>query len=270
MITILCTIFLFFLSQCDGQLPKKKKYHHNKKELKYAECSVCEEAMKVLSRNITALRKQKKHWEVVSEEVFLDHMEDMCNPKVEQGEWIMRLDLVPYKKRLVVKEQDNYGKCKTECHTISEVCSRIIEKHDIAISELLWKGAKRSVLTNQVCNKLSKSCTKKRLKKLKKSKVLLGQEQFEPMSDSEWKAHKLMRGMKNMPNVNMFSRNDLKGMAGKQNEEKDKDIPSDSIISKFLDSYLRIARKIVKAWRDFWTNIFNYVYSFVSSPKTEL
>lgn len=211
--------FLFFLVQCDV-------YHYNKNELQYAECSVCKETMKVIARNVSNLRKEKKKWEVLSEEVFLGYMENVCNPDTEQGEWILKLDLVPFKGRLRVEAKSSYGKCKTECQTISEICSKFMERHDVAISEMLWKKAERSKLTNRVCKKLSKSCTKKRLKNLKKASAPLGQEQFEPMTDDEWQTHKLMRSMKDMPGMpgmEMYDRDDLKDMLGKTDDASDSD-----------------------------------------------
>jgi len=191
MFGIAWALLLSLLVQCNGKIPPKEKYHSNKNELKYAECTVCQQAMKVLSRNVTSLRrKTKKEWET-SEALFSELMENMCDPDSKQGEWIRKLDLVPGKGRLVVEEKINYGNCRTECRTISKICSKLMKKHGITISELLWKKTKRNVLSPKVCRKLSTSCNKKTLKKLKESKITLGEEKFDPMSDAEWEKHKL-------------------------------------------------------------------------------
>lgn len=255
MYDILWFSFLLFLAQCDV-------YHYNKNELQYAQCSVCRETMKVIARNVSTLRKEKKKWEVLSEEVFLGYMENVCNPDTEQGEWILKLDLVPHKGRLRVQDQGSYGKCKTECQTISEICSKLMERHDVAISEMLWKKAERSKLTNHVCKKLSKSCTKKRLKNLKKSSLPLGQEQFEPMTDDAWQTHKLMRsmkGMSGMEGMDMYNRDDLKDMLGKTDDASDPD-KDEGFMDKLSSS------KIVQHWQNLLdSNMMGYFFGAIKS-----
>jgi len=194
MFAIVHILFLFLLIQCNGET-----YRSKKKDIKYAKCSICREAMKVLTRNISARRKKKKDG-VLSEEIFLDHMVKMCNPDTEEGEWIRKIDLVPGKGRLVVRQQENFGKCKSECQTIAEVCSKIMDKHDVVISEMLWKRNKRSKITRRICRQSSKYCRKKKLNALRETDeyLSLGTEEFEVLTAEEWEAEKITRSLKNV------------------------------------------------------------------------
>ena len=66
-------------------------------------------------------------------------VERMGNPSKDEGEWIAKIDLVESGKLLKLKEQEDLGKCGSECRTIQKAVEEILEEHDTDIAERLWQ-----------------------------------------------------------------------------------------------------------------------------------
>ena len=66
-------------------------------------------------------------------------VERMGNPSKDEGEWIAKIDLVESGKILKLEEQEDLGKCGSECRTIQKAAEEILEEHDTDIAEKLWQ-----------------------------------------------------------------------------------------------------------------------------------
>ena len=70
---------------------------------------------------------------------LLEMVERMGNPSKDEGEWIAKIDLVESGKILKLEEQEDLGKCGSECRTIQKAAEEILEEHDTDIAEKLWQ-----------------------------------------------------------------------------------------------------------------------------------
>lgn len=122
-------------------------------------------------------------------------MEKSCNPDVEEGEWISRIDLVEKDGELRLSEQSSFGRCRRECKTVSRACEESVAEVDTDLAELLWRNKlSLSKLINEVCHSMSSACSKK------PPKLKAGQrkaaEEFIGMSEDERKADKVLKQMR--------------------------------------------------------------------------
>ena len=69
----------------------------------------------------------------------LEMVERMGNPSKDEGEWIAKIDLVENGKLLKLEEQEDLGKCGSECRTIQKAAEEILDEHDTDIAEKLWQ-----------------------------------------------------------------------------------------------------------------------------------
>jgi len=158
-------LFLFFfLSLTEGY--KKKSVPINRKDLPFIKCPVCENVVKQLVRSAKVIRESapKSRLMLKVEEKLIKLVENVCDPKTDEGEWISKYDIVAVPdsaQHAKLEEQSFFGKCKSECHTIARSCEGIVGDYDIDIAELLQRNIKRASVVNHVCHKLTKSCGKK-------------------------------------------------------------------------------------------------------------
>jgi hypothetical protein len=159
-VLIALVVLLVCLHVALAKVKSGKQTYPNRKELPYAACVVCEDVVKQMVRQTTALidKEKKELGKRLGEEVILDLTEKVCDPTEDAGEWIARQDLVEQDGRLVLAEQPSFGKCRTECATIEQACKDLMTDFDMTFSELLWKqkGDKRSALTQLICYSRSK------------------------------------------------------------------------------------------------------------------
>ena len=74
----------------------------------------------------------------VPELEVLEMVEKMGNPSKDEGEWIARIDLVESGKALKLEEQEELGKCDSECKTVQKAVEDILGEHDTDMAEKLW------------------------------------------------------------------------------------------------------------------------------------
>ena len=83
---------------------KKEPVPSIKSDVKYIRCDVCQHIAKAAHRSVGTLRKEQPHWKPLTEDSIIEHLEMMCNPQGEQGEWILHLDVQEDGDKLKVVE----------------------------------------------------------------------------------------------------------------------------------------------------------------------
>jgi hypothetical protein len=125
-----------------------------KSDVKYIKCQVCEEVAKTLSREASSLRDEKGA--KLTESDVLEKVEKVCDPTAEEGEWLVKHDLVEKGTALTMKFMgaDVYGKCGVECKTMQRACEDIVSDRDTDIAEALFTSGdamKRAAVTAFLC-----------------------------------------------------------------------------------------------------------------------
>eukprot|EP00735_Rhodelphis_limneticus_P003372 TRINITY_DN14837_c0_g1::TRINITY_DN14837_c0_g1_i1::g.16279::m.16279 TRINITY_DN14837_c0_g1::TRINITY_DN14837_c0_g1_i1::g.16279 ORF type:complete len:318 (+),score=31.12,DUF3456/PF11938.3/1.5e-05,MT0933_antitox/PF14013.1/1.5e+04,MT0933_antitox/PF14013.1/0.055,Antimicrobial_2/PF08023.7/1.1e+04,Antimicrobial_2/PF08023.7/0.22,CAP18_C/PF12153.3/4.2e+03,CAP18_C/PF12153.3/0.35 TRINITY_DN14837_c0_g1_i1:3-956(+) len=182
-------IFLSFISIAFANAPEKKAPVNE--EVPHILCQVCEEASKNIHRLAQTLKTEKPKGKKIGEEDLIDLVDKACDPDTDQGQWIRHFDIQSDENSLKLTENEYPGRCGRECRTIAKACRTIIDDHDTELGELLWSGAQRAQISNNLCHKLTKACKKTNLKPLKTRK----DEEFEPLSDEDLQMEKLMAQM---------------------------------------------------------------------------
>lgn len=131
-------------------------------------------------------------------------VERMGNPSKDEGEWIAKIDLVESGKALKLEEQEQLGKCGSECRTIQKAVEEILDNHDTDIAEKLWQGKQnRAQFANWLCYELSGAC-KSKAPALPKSRK--PGPAFEAIDPKEAEMEKMLAGMKVCPQWPLLDR----------------------------------------------------------------
>ncbi|KAJ7558139.1 hypothetical protein O6H91_04G025900 [Diphasiastrum complanatum] len=210
-------------------------YTSRKEDIKFIRCGICEEIAKELSRQVKK-KRDELHPKKLTELQIIDVAENICNLKREEGDWILRLDIVEEGDALKLAQQNEGGECRTECKTIERACKEVMGDHDTDLAEFIFKGGEgqRAALTNLLCKDLSKACVGK-TPSVPKDRV--AGEPFVPKSSKDAEMERLMRSMSDMPGapgMKMYSKEDLMGMRGNfgaedEDEDEDEDEGDDDI-----------------------------------------
>lgn len=198
-------------------LGKRKPKPHNRKELQFIQCPVCELTVKQIVREAKILKDAAPKTKLMLklEEKFIKLVENVCDPEQQEGEWISKYDVVADAKTQTAQlvEQSFFGKCKTECQTIAKSCHSVFGNYDTDVAELLIKGAKRSAIVDVICHKRSKSCGPK-AKKLPPLPAGFGSEKFVLLDSKGYEMQQMMRKLKGTgmgDGLEMFNRDDMMG-----------------------------------------------------------
>ena len=70
---------------------------------------------------------------------MIEMVEKVSNPNKDEGEWIMAIDLVESGDKLLVKEMEQPGTCRTECKTAQRAAEEVVESADTDMAEKLWQ-----------------------------------------------------------------------------------------------------------------------------------
>eukprot|EP00798_Chlamydomonas_sp_ICE-L_P021037 gene21037-27907_t len=118
------------------------------------------------------------------------------------------------------------GKCDTDCRTIARICNDIMEETDLTdFSPLLYKGKKRSELTQYLCYDSTDACTKKIPAVPKDRKPSSA---FQPMDSEEVTRYKMLRTMKeNGMSGTMYDRDSILDEMEMMKEEMGDDFPGE-------------------------------------------
>eukprot|EP00271_Cylindrocystis_brebissonii_P013103 TRINITY_DN32694_c0_g1_i1.p1 TRINITY_DN32694_c0_g1~~TRINITY_DN32694_c0_g1_i1.p1 ORF type:complete len:334 (-),score=85.41 TRINITY_DN32694_c0_g1_i1:243-1244(-) len=234
-IVIFCTMLaLLALSSVERSAGKKEPVAR-KSDIPFIKCDVCQEMAKHLVRQF---KKKKDEEKKLKEIQVIEMVERLCDPKRDEGEWILRLDMVESGTKLKLVEQAAVGECGTECKTIQKACVQVMGEHDTDIAETLFaKEMTRAALSKLLCNDLSKACLRK-VPPLPKDRA--PGEEFVEADAEKVKMDKMVQGMNDIPGapkMKMYSRDDLMkstlpGMGLGGDEDEDEDDEEDAPLSK--------------------------------------
>lgn len=173
---------------------KEKKAEARKEDVKYIQCQVCEAMVKQAQRSLKTLNEGAPGGKV-KEDVILDNLEKMCDPDLDEGDWISMIDIVEDGDKLKLVDTHQIGKCTEECRTIARSCQMIAEEMDLTeLSSALYLGNKnRAQLTNSICYEETRVCRGKP-GPLPKDRIPGGPHQ--PLSEAEISTRNMMRSMK--------------------------------------------------------------------------
>ncbi|KAG0620810.1 hypothetical protein M758_4G246300 [Ceratodon purpureus] len=226
-----------------------------KEDIPFIKCSVCEAIAKQLARQVKE-KRQNSATKKISEFEIIDVAENICNLKKEEGDWILKLDIVEKGDKLQLVEQSEEGVCKTECKTIERACQEVMGDHDTDVAEYLYKPeATRAGVIKLLCKDLSKACVGKP-PRLPKDRA--PGEPFTPKAGKEAEMDKLMRSLNDVPGapeMKMYSREELIKnpglMDGGAPRDPDADEDDEDDDDEDEDDVKTSQEKtLVKTWRD--------------------
>lgn len=226
-------------------VPGKKQPPARREDVPLVRCAVCELLAKHVHRQAAAKREAATKAKPFKEMDAIELVEQACDPKKEAGEWITKLDLVEEGDVLAVKEMEDVGECGTECRTAAKACTDVLGDHDVDLAEAVYNDElNRAKLTQRLCRKLTKACTKPA------PKMPNGRapgEPFKKMDPKKLEMEKLMRQMQanmpeGMPGMSMYGRDELMGMGAGGDEDYDEDYDSPYDVDIGLDDVVKSAK----------------------------
>ena len=72
---------------------KKEVIPSIKTDIKFIRCQVCELVAKEAHAGVAQHRAELPHWKKVTEEDIMIYLETLCDPKLEEGTWIIKQDI---------------------------------------------------------------------------------------------------------------------------------------------------------------------------------
>ena len=72
---------------------KKEVIPSIKPDIKFIRCQVCELVAKEAHAGVAQHRAELPHWKKVTEEDIMTYLETLCDPKLEEGTWIIKQDI---------------------------------------------------------------------------------------------------------------------------------------------------------------------------------
>ncbi|KAJ6794675.1 Uncharacterized protein M6B38_230115 [Iris pallida] len=235
-------LFYFSISISPAIAGPKKKLNSvaRKEDIPFIRCQVCQKIAQQIHSQVSAKDSQispKK----VTEYQIIEIVENVCNLKKQEADWILQIDIVENGDKLELVDQGTEGQCNSECKTIERACQEIISYSDTDVAEFVYKK-KPSVdrLVEYLCNDLSEACS------VKPPPVPKGRtpgESFmaKPSKDAEMeKILRSMEGMPGAPNMKMYSREDLmnNNFGGEADDDEDDEDDEDNFPGK-LGNLLR-------------------------------
>ncbi|KAI3956769.1 hypothetical protein MKW92_014020 [Papaver armeniacum] len=188
--SILLVFSVLLISSCIpvSYSAKKPVLTARKEDIPFIKCQVCEKLAAQLHQQVDKKQTQISPKKVTEFDI-IEIAENVCNLKKEEGDWILKIDIVENGKKLELVEQDTEGECNSECKTVERACQE----------------PKIDVLVNYLCKDLTKACS------VKPPADSQG-EPFIPKSDKQAEMERIMRSMQGMPGapgMKMYSKDDL-------------------------------------------------------------
>mmetsp|Transcript_28684 Transcript_28684/g.88691 ORF Transcript_28684/g.88691 Transcript_28684/m.88691 type:complete len:236 (-) Transcript_28684:28-735(-) len=132
------------------------------------ECAVCKRATEQLWTKTMDLRENAPY-KKPSEDMYMDAIEQICNPDKDLGEWIAHIDITQSERGapLKLEAQEYLGECRRECRTIASACRTVYDEHREDMAESLYKRDASTLekFASRVCNKWAGVCPAKSPKK---------------------------------------------------------------------------------------------------------
>ena len=135
------------------------------KSAKLIECVVCKAATEELWRQFTEAKEGRK--QKMGEDEMQELTEELCNPDLDEGEWITFYDITQSEKgaALKIEKQEYVGECRKECRTIAKACATVYDEHREDVAEALYKQQETLTaekLKGRLCTKWSGVCPAKK------------------------------------------------------------------------------------------------------------
>ncbi|KAJ8452138.1 hypothetical protein Cgig2_016719 [Carnegiea gigantea] len=194
-----------------------------KEDIPYIKCQVCE---KLASEIVSQVQKKEAQIspKKISEYQIIEIVENVCNLKKEEADWILKIDIVEKGNKLELVDQGVEGQCNSECKTIERACQEVLGYSDTDLAEYIYaRKPQLDALSNYLCKDLGNACSKKP-PPVPKDRV--PGEPFEPKPTKEAEMEKIMRSMEGLPGapgMKMYSREQLMNMQNFGDEDADED-----------------------------------------------
>eukprot|EP00199_Chlamydomonas_sp_CCMP681_P005464 CAMPEP_0119107866 /NCGR_PEP_ID=MMETSP1180-20130426/12000_1 /TAXON_ID=3052 ORGANISM="Chlamydomonas cf sp, Strain CCMP681" /NCGR_SAMPLE_ID=MMETSP1180 /ASSEMBLY_ACC=CAM_ASM_000741 /LENGTH=243 /DNA_ID=CAMNT_0007093413 /DNA_START=60 /DNA_END=787 /DNA_ORIENTATION=+ len=193
-----------------------------KADLPFIRCQVCQAIVKQSVASVKAMRSALKPGKKLEEADIIEGLEKMCDPDLDQGDWISQFDLSEDGDTLRMIDVGMHGECGIACRTVARACDLFTDQLDLSdFSEMLFMKKKRSELVKWACRDTTDACTKG-VPALPKDRVPMPQ--FKPMDEEKIKHQKMMRTMKAAGlKGTMYNRDDMMSQMGNMKGEDDDD-----------------------------------------------
>ncbi|KAI3956913.1 hypothetical protein MKX01_000947 [Papaver californicum] len=224
---------------------KKPVLTARKEDIPFIKCQVCEKLASQLYQQVNKKQTQISPKKVTEFDI-IEIAENVCNLKKEEGDWILKIDIVENGKKLELVEQDTEGECNSECKTIERTCQEILGLSDTDVAEYMFKAKpKIDVLEKYLCKDLTKACS---VKPPAVPKNRAPGEPFIPKSDKQAEMERIMRSMQGMPGapgMKMYSKDDLlkKNFGAEDGDEDDDDDDDEDYQQDFPSNLGKVLRE---------------------------
>ncbi|KAL3644349.1 hypothetical protein CASFOL_012281 [Castilleja foliolosa] len=169
---------------------------------------------------------------MISEYQIIEIVENVCNLKKQEADWILKIDIVEQGDKLELVEQDSEGQCNSKCKTIERACQEVLGYSDTDVAEYIYKKKpQHDYLVNFICKDLTEACSVKPPPVPKDRKP---GEPFVAKSDKEAEMEKMLKSMQGMPGapgMKMYSKEDLMNQKFGDEDAEDKDDDDDDMAS---------------------------------------
>lgn len=253
-----------------GDCVKKPEASARKEDIPYIKCQVCE---KLASEIFSHVKNKQDHVspKKITEYEIIEIVENVCNLKKEEADWILKIDIVEKGDKLELVDQDVEGLCNSECKTIEKACQEVVGFSDTDIAEYIYaRRPQLDSLVNYLCKDLSKACSKK---PAPVPKDRIPGESFVPKPAKEAEMEKLMRSMEGLPGapgMKMYSREELmNNMQNLGNEDADEsDDDDDDNDAKFRSNLGKAFKESAKKKTDWKEEVVQQIKGAGKTLKT--
>ncbi|KAK9715785.1 hypothetical protein RND81_06G189300 [Saponaria officinalis] len=264
----ICAILSVFSCLSTINCLKKQEGVARKEDIPFIKCQVCEK----LASEVYSL-VQKKESQIspkkISEYQIIEIVENVCNLKKEEGDWILKIDIVEQGDKLKLVDQDVEGVCNSECKTIERACQEVMGYSDTDVAEYIYaRKPQLDSLVNYLCKDLTKACSKK---PPPVPKDRIPGEEFMPKPTKEAEMEKMMRSMEGLPGapgMKMYSRDELMNMQNGGGEDDDADEDDDDEDSIFKSNVGKALREKAKKEVDWKEKVVKHVTDAGKKMKT--
>ncbi|KNA07700.1 hypothetical protein SOVF_169500 [Spinacia oleracea] len=237
---------------------KKPEASARKQDIPFIKCQVCQKLASQLYSQVQKNKDAQISPKKITEYEVIEIVENVCNLKKEESDWISKIDIVEKGDQLELVDQDVEGHCNSKCKTIERACQEIVGFSDTDIAEYIYaRKPQLDSLVNYLCKDLTEACNK-RPPPVPKDRV--PGEPFVPKPAKEAEMEKMMRSMQGLPGapgMKMYSReeltNNMQNLGGEDvdvDEDDDDDDDEAQFRSNLGKAFKEKAKKKIK--KDDW------------------
>uniref|UniRef100_A0A803MDA4 Saposin B-type domain-containing protein n=1 Tax=Chenopodium quinoa TaxID=63459 RepID=A0A803MDA4_CHEQI len=218
---------------------KKPETSARKEDIPFIKCQVCQKLASELYSQVQMKKDAQISPKKITEFEVIEIVENVCNLKKEEADWILKIDIVEKGDQLELVDQDVEGQCNSKCKTIERACQEIIGFSDTDIAEYIYaRKPQLDSLVNYLCKDLTKACSK-RPPPVPKDRV--PGEPFLPKPEKEAEMEKMMRSMQGKA---------FKEKGKKKGDWKEKVLKHVTNTGKTLKTHAnRVSHRLRKWWK---------------------